>query len=170
MSNVDDVKVKGVPFEIRGTTYHLTYDFNAFAELEKMYGTLRDALKALGGEKEVDEKGNVIMQIDPETGKVKIDPETGEEEPVRKVSIRALRSIFWAGLLDESPNITEREAGALLDLNTMQIIGPQLTVALKASMPEAKDKVSKEIASEKAEEAIKVISAKNMGGQSIVNQ
>lgn len=168
MSNVDDVKVKGVPFEIRGETYHLKYDFNAFAELEEKYGTLRDALKALGGEEEVDEEGNVIMQIDPETGKVVIDPETGEEEPARKVSIRALRSIFWAGLLDESPNMTVREAGALLDLNTMKIIGPQLVVALKASMPE--DKKSKEAASRKAEESIKVISAKNLKGQSTMSQ
>ena len=156
MSNVQDVKVKGTPIEIEGKIYHLKYDFNAFADLEGKYGSLTDTLNALGGEILKDPDGNNIMVVDPETGK---------EEPARKVSIKALRSIFWAGLLFESPKITEREAGALLNLNTMKTIGPQLAEALKASMPEAKDKISKETASAKTEENIKVISAKNQMGQ-----
>lgn len=156
MSNVQDVKVKGVPIEIEGKVYHLKYDFNAFADLEEKYGTLTEALNALGGEIQKDPDGKVIMITDPDTGK---------EEPARKVSIKALRSIFWAGLLFENPSITEREAGALLDLNTIKRIGPQLAKALKASMPEAEDKISKETASAKAEENIKIISAKNQVGQ-----
>jgi len=166
MSNVQDVKVKGVPIEIEGKEYHLKYDFNAFADLEEKYGTLTDALNALGGEIQKDSEGKIIMVIDPDTGK---------EEPARKVSIKALRSIFWAGLLFENPNITEREAGALLDLNTIKRIGPQLAEALKASMPEVEDKVGREAAAAKAEETIKEAinvdsSVKNTEGQSTMNQ
>ena len=158
MSNVADVKVNGVPLVLNGRTYHLKYDFNAFADLEEKYGSLTDALNALGGEIQKDSEGKTVMVTDPDTGKL---------EPARKVSIKALRAVFWAGLLFEYPTITEREAGALLDLKHRKLIGPKLAEALKASMPEVKEEIGKETAATNAEKIIKAEPLKNQAGQTV---
>lgn len=130
MSNVDSVKAKSTPIELDGGTYHLKFDLNAFAELEEKYGSLREALKALGGEEELDEEGKPIIIT------VK-DKDTGIERkvPSRKVSIKGLRAIFWAGLLHENPKMSEREAGALLNISDMTYLATKLTEAIKAAMP-----------------------------------
>ena len=156
MSNLNNVKVKATPIELGGETYHLKYDLNAFAELEEEYGSLNRALNSLGGEKEKDSDGKVIMieELDDDGNVVLDSNKAPKMVPQRKISIKGIRSIFWAGLLHEHPKMTQREAGALLDISNMKYLAEKLTEAMKASMPKIKDEAAKEDASKKTEDII----------------
>lgn len=142
MSNVKDVRVKAVPIELEGKTFHLKYDLNAFADLEDKYGTIRNALDSLGGKIEKDDEGKVIMvdELDEDANVVMDDEGKPKQVPSRKISVKGLRTIFWVGLLHESPDMTEREAGALLDISHMKYLAKKMGEAMRASMPEVEDK------------------------------
>ena len=147
MSNLEDVRTKGIPIELGGKLRHIKYDLNALAALEEDYGTINDALRKLQGEKYKDEDGNVIMTIDKD----------GNEIPQRKFSLKLLRTFVWAGLSSEDENLTERDVGAMLDMKSLGSVMPKITEAIEAAMPVLTDKEKKEaeVAAKMAEEKIK---------------
>lgn len=49
-------------------------------------------------------------------------------------SMKALRSILWAGFLHETPDLTEQEVGNLIDVAYMQELVSTLNVALEQDL------------------------------------
>ncbi len=49
-------------------------------------------------------------------------------------SMKALRSILWAGLIHENPNLTEREVGNLIDIAYMQELVSSINSAFDSDM------------------------------------
>ena len=45
MSGAKNVRVKPVKIEIDGNVYEVKYDFNAFIELEEIYGSIEEAME-----------------------------------------------------------------------------------------------------------------------------
>jgi len=50
-------------------------------------------------------------------------------------SMKALRSIIWAGLLHEEPALTEKQVGNLIDMRYMQDLVDTLGEVLEQDMP-----------------------------------
>jgi hypothetical protein len=50
-------------------------------------------------------------------------------------SMRALRTILWAGFIHESPDLTEQEVGNLIDMAYMQTLVETLNQAFEEDMP-----------------------------------
>lgn len=50
-------------------------------------------------------------------------------------SIKAIRSVLWAGLLHADPTLTEQQVGSLIDLESIGDIMEQLGESISDSMP-----------------------------------
>jgi len=48
-SNIKNVRVKPVELKIDDDIYQIKYDFNAFIELEEIYGSIEEAMEAMQG-------------------------------------------------------------------------------------------------------------------------
>jgi len=163
MSNLEDVRTKGIPIELGGKLRHFKYDLNALAALEEGYGTINDALRKLQGEIDKDENGEVIMieEKDDDGNIIMIKDKDGKEVPKqvpqRKFSLKLLRTFVWAGLLHEDESLTERAVGAMLDMKSLGSVMPKVTEAITAAMPVLTDKEKQqaEFAARRAEAKIK---------------
>ena len=51
-------------------------------------------------------------------------------------SVKATRTLLWAGLLHEDEKLTERQVGAMISLTNVESIMEQITEALTAALPE----------------------------------
>ncbi len=51
-------------------------------------------------------------------------------------SIKAARTLLWAGLLHEDENLTERQAGGMVTLARMEEVMDSVTKALTEAMPQ----------------------------------
>lgn len=51
-------------------------------------------------------------------------------------SIKAIRSVLWAGLIHEDPTITEREVGALVSFDNLELLGSSIGEALVTASPD----------------------------------
>ena len=49
----------------------------------------------------------------------------------KKIGIKAMRALLWAGLLHEMPDLTLKEAGELMDYTDMQTISNKITEAIE---------------------------------------
>ena len=56
-----------------------------------------------------------------------------------KGSIKAIRLMIWAGLLDSEESLTEQQVGKLVDMSTVQQVIDSMSDALNADMPEKDD-------------------------------
>lgn len=54
-------------------------------------------------------------------------------------SIKAARFILWAGLLHSGENLTEKQVGDLIDMNSISKIMEDMAGAMSDDMPEAAD-------------------------------
>ena len=59
------------------------------------------------------------------------------------VGIKELRALVWAGLLHESPDLTLREAGDLIDLDHLEEIVKKVSEALALAFPQGGQKNAK---------------------------
>lgn len=139
MSKAGNVRVKPTKIEINGKDYLIKYDFNAFIELEDIYGSLDEAMKIIQGELTVDKEGKPVYEIDIETGEIAIDKETGKQIQKRKISFKAIRDFLWCGLLYALPAMTKNEAGKLLEFTNFKYIIENVVEALTSSMPKVVD-------------------------------
>lgn len=46
-----------------------------------------------------------------------------------KMSIKNVRTILWAGLIHEDPELTEQEVGDMVDMNNMEYVQEQVALA-----------------------------------------
>lgn len=57
-------------------------------------------------------------------------------QAMQKGSLKAARTLLWAGLLHEDETLTERKVGGLVTLANMSAIMDRITSALTAAMPD----------------------------------
>ena len=74
---------------------------------------------------------NALAELEDRYGSVQNAFDKLEKEN----SMKALRCVLWAGLIHESPELTEREVGDLIDTNYMQELMGTLNGALNSDMP-----------------------------------
>ena len=58
-------------------------------------------------------------------------------QAMQKGSLKAARTLLWAGLLHEDETLTERKIGGMVTLANMSGIMESITSALTAAMPES---------------------------------
>jgi hypothetical protein len=161
MGSLEEIKIKGVPVKLKGEDYHIKFDLNSFAELEDKYGSIEKAMIKFRGEIVKDANGVAIVARDAKD-EVIIDKKTGKPQLKRSFSIKLLRTILWAGLIHQNPNLTEMEVGAMLDFDDLIPVMEKVADAIDIAMPkltkEEKAAADRAIKLEEAreEEAIKV--------------
>jgi len=137
MSNAKNVRVKPVEIEIDGVKHQIKYDFNAFIELEEIYGSIEEAMGAVQGEVIKDKDGK------PEMVEVEEKNENGEIVKVkvekRKFSLKAMRDFLWSGMLFGNSKITKREVGKLLEFGNFQYVVTEMMKAITGALPEKVD-------------------------------
>lgn len=74
---------------------------------------------------------NALAELEDKFGSVQAAFDKLEKEN----SMKALRTILWAGFLHETPNLTEREVGNLIDIAYMQELVESLGKAFENDMP-----------------------------------
>lgn len=57
-------------------------------------------------------------------------------QQMQKGSVKATRTLLWAGLLHEDEKLTERQVGAMISLTNVERIMEQITEALTAALPD----------------------------------
>ena len=62
-------------------------------------------------------------------------------QKMQQGSVKATRTLLWAGLLHEDEKLTERQVGAMISLTNVERIMEQITDALTAALPEDTGKV-----------------------------
>jgi len=129
MSKAKNVRVKPVKLMIDNETYLIKYDFNAFIELEEIYGSIEEAMGAVQGEVIKDKDGKSIYIKDDE----------GKKVEKRKFSLKAMRDFLWAGMLFGNDEITKREVGKLLEFGNFQYMIERMMSAITAGLPEKVD-------------------------------
>ncbi len=74
---------------------------------------------------------NALAELEDKFGSVQAAFDKLEKEK----SMKALRTILWAGLLHENPDITEQEVGNLIDLGYMAQLMESIGTALDNDLP-----------------------------------
>ena len=67
-------------------------------------------------------------------------------QKMQQDSVKATRTLLWAGLLHEDENLTERQVGAMISLTNVESIMEQITEALTAALPEDTGDAEKTVA------------------------
>jgi hypothetical protein len=154
MGSLEEIKIKGVPVKLKGEDYYIKFDLNSFAELEDKYGSIEKAM--------IKFRGEIVKDANGVKDEVIIDKKTGKPQLKRSFSIKLLRTILWAGLIHQNPNLTEMEVGAMLDFDDLIPVMEKVADAIDIAMPkltkEEKAAADRAIKLEEAreEEAIKV--------------
>ncbi len=73
---------------------------------------------------------NALAELEDKFGSVQAAFDKLEKEN----SMKALRAILWAGFLHESPNLTEREVGNLIDIAYMAELAESIGIAFEGDM------------------------------------
>lgn len=80
---------------------------------------------------------NSIIEIEEEYGSLNAALDKMEEG-----SIKAIRKLIWAGFIQEHPEITEVQVGAMLPMESMSEIADIIAEVLGGSMPEAEEELN----------------------------
>lgn len=67
------------------------------------------------------------------------DFETAMNE-MSKGSIKAVRSILWAGLVHEDENLTIKQVGSMIDMSNIKEVMAVISKAISEAMPEVEGK------------------------------
>ena len=139
MSNAKNVRVKPVDLEIDGKVYKIKYDFNAFIELEEMYGSIEEAMTAIQGEviKSKDGKPEFV-EDEKEKGGFKLDDD-GKKIEKRKFSLKAMRNFLWAGMLFGDETLTKKKVAHFLEFGNFQYVVEKMMEAITSALPEKVD-------------------------------
>ena len=67
-------------------------------------------------------------------------------QKMQQGSVKATRTLLWAGLHHEEETLTERRVGAMISLTNVESIMEQITEALTAALPEDTGDAEKTVA------------------------
>jgi len=110
--------VKGAPVPLQlDKKRHLSFDLNAFIELEEKFGSIQDALDALQ----------------------KLDPGRRAQKGKKRQDLKTFRTFLWAGLVHEDDALTEKEVGKLINLETLDDVADAILGAVNAALPEVEE-------------------------------
>lgn len=139
MSHIDEIIVKPVEMKIGEKTYLLKYDFNAFIELEDEYGSVDEALKIMAGEEILDKDGKQVPALQ-EDGITPLLDKDGKQVYRRKLNLKSLRFLVWAGLKNMSKNsISIENVGEFMNFSNMSYISECVMEAIEKSMPKKEE-------------------------------
>ena len=96
--------------------------------------TLKD-----GVEREIRFTLNALAELEDKYGSV-----DAAFEALDNGSIKAVRFILWAGLIDDDPSLTELQVGSLIDTQYIQELMGTLGDAFQADLPQADEEASGE--------------------------
>lgn len=109
LSKKNNVKAIVIPVDL-DKPRHLCYDFNAFVALEEKFGDVDTALKTL---QKTDKDGKATL------------------------SLKAMRTFIWAGLVHEEEDLTEMQVGKMLSgIDAISELAQKMNEALASSLPE----------------------------------
>lgn len=77
---------------------------------------------------------NAFCEIEDKFGSI-----TEAFKSLENVSMKALRTLLWAGLVHEDENLTEKEVGKLIDLSNISELANAVAEAMNAAMPQPKN-------------------------------
>lgn len=105
--------------------------------MSKLNQVKRKAVKVVlsdGKEREIKFTLNAMAELEDKYGSV-------EEafKQLEKGSIKAIRFMLWASIIDEDEELTERQIGNLIDMNSIKEIMDALSTASDQDMPQAED-------------------------------
>ena len=138
MSKAGNVRVKPTKINIGGKEYLIKYDFNAFIELEDIYGSIEDAVEAISGKKVFDNENKPVMdEVKDKDGNIEfeLDGITPKKAQKRKFMLKPVRDFLWCGMLADNKDITKDMVTSLLSFADFQSIVEKLTEALNLAMP-----------------------------------
>ena len=138
MSKAGNVRVKPTKINIGGKEYLIKYDFNAFIELEDIYGSIEDAVDAISGKKVFDNENKPVMdEVKDKDGNIEfeLDGITPKKAQKRKFMLKPVRDFLWCGMLAYTKDITKDMVTSLLSFADFQSIVEKLTEALNLAMP-----------------------------------
>ena len=139
MSNVKNVRVEPIKLKIGDENLSIKYDFNAFIELEEIYGSIEEAMEAVQGKIILDEKGKPeYVEDEKEEGGFKLDDD-GNKVEKRKISLKAMRNFLWAGLLFGDEKINKKKVAHLLEFGNFQYVVGKMMEAITGALPEKVD-------------------------------
>lgn len=78
-----------------------------------------------GVEREIRFTLNAMAELEDKFGSV-----DAAFEAMDKGSIKAIRFVLWAGLMEESPELTEQQVGSLIDMQYLSTIMDTMTNAI----------------------------------------
>lgn len=86
-----------------------------------------------GVEREIKFTLNALAELEDKFGSV----QAAFDKLEKQNSMKALRTILWAGFLHSNPDLTEQQVGNLIDLAYMQELVTSLNVAFENDMTKA---------------------------------
>jgi hypothetical protein len=99
--------------------------------------TVKD-IRQKGFEVELDKKRTLMFDLN---SFAEIEEKYGSFDDaiaqLEKGSVKALRTLLWAGLIHEDENLTEKQVGSMLDMTKMQEVSQTLVAAIGDNVPEA---------------------------------
>jgi len=112
--------VKSVPIHL-DRLRHFRFDFNAFCALEDELGI------------SIGELGEMLQAEDVKEGENSERFDT--KKFIRKVKMKNIRALVWAGLIHEDETLTIKEAGKFIDMSKITEIMEKLAEAIMAALP-----------------------------------
>lgn len=105
--------------------------------MSKLNQVKRKAVKVVlsdGKEREIKFTLNAMAELEDKYGSV-------EEafKQLEKGSIKAIRFMLWASIIDEDEDLTEKQIGNLIDMNSIKEIMDALNSASDQDMPQVED-------------------------------
>jgi hypothetical protein len=129
MSNAKSIRNKPIDVKIGDETYKIRFTLNSFIELEDIYGSINEAMDALKGKPVIDKKTGKVEQMD--------DPDNkGKKMDKVMPNFKAVRDIFWTGLIAEHKDITKEDVGNILTMENITEVMPKINEALLNAFPE----------------------------------
>jgi hypothetical protein len=77
---------------------------------------------------------NAFCEIEDKFGSI-----TEAFKALENVSMKAIRTLLWAGLLHEDESLTEKEVGKMIDIANISELAKAVTEAMNTALPEPKN-------------------------------
>ncbi|MED1419016.1 hypothetical protein [Bacillus smithii] len=77
---------------------------------------------------------NAFCEIEDKFGSI-----TEAFKAVENVSMKAIRTLLWAGLLHEDESLTEKEVGKMIDIANISELANAITEAMNTALPDPKN-------------------------------
>jgi hypothetical protein len=81
---------------------------------------------------------NAFVELEEKFGTIQ-----GAMEQLQDGKLKNVRTILWAGLIEEDETLTEKEVGKMIHLDKIQELAEKINEALSKALPEVKEEDKK---------------------------